>query len=119
MKLEFGKYTDVTNLAKEVNPDYLGDYYKVYICPDTENWWLACVQKDINDDYEREVGTYLIERDLIEYDTPKLRNEFLSKENVVNVLKNRNGDFWDATEFSSFEDVVDSVDGGYGINEEE
>ena len=31
MKLEFGKYTDITNFAKKVNPEMFKIYQKVYI----------------------------------------------------------------------------------------
>ena len=60
MKLEFSKYTDITSFAKKVNPTMFKGYIKVFICPDTLNWWLATIQKGVNKDYEVDPDVFLV-----------------------------------------------------------
>ena len=44
MKFEFGVYTDVTELAFEVNPAYQQNgYTKIYLCSDTHVFWLVAL----------------------------------------------------------------------------
>lgn len=120
MKLEFGKYTDVTNLAKETNPEMFDIYEKVYICPDTNNWWVSAIQKDINQDYEKADGTYLIERADIDYpENCRIDNMFLTPEFVKTALKEWDGSCWDNCEAGSLKSAIEIIDGGFGINEEE
>ena len=120
MKLEFGKYTEVTKLAKKLNSPLFGCYEKVYICPDTLNWWLAGIQKDINEDYEECPGTYLVERDKIDYPNyDRIQDAYLNEETVSKVLEEWACETWDSEETSSLEEAIEIVDGGYGIIPEE
>lgn len=119
MEFEFGKYTDITNFAKKINPEMFAIYEKVYICPDTRNWWLSCVQKDISSEYERIEGYYLIERADINYPTEKLDKHYLNQKMIKQVLLTWEGDCWDNCEAHSLEEVNEIIDGGYGINPEE
>ena len=116
MKLEFGKYTDITNFAKKVNPEMYDIYEKVYICPDTNNWWVSTIQKDINEDYEESPGTYLVERNNPDYpDYGKCDNIFLNEDVVKEVLEDWDGSCWDNYEADSLEEAIEVVDGGWGI----
>jgi len=115
MKLEFGKYTEVTTLAKKVNPSMFDIYEKVYICPDTHNWWLSVIQKDINADYEHCEGSWLIERDRIEYERDRLNPMFLKESVVKTVLEDWGGECWDNLQTCSLEEAIENIDGGFGI----
>lgn len=113
MKLEFGKYTDITNFAKKVNPEMFKTYQKVYICPDTNNWWVAMIQEGYNEDYEECPGMYLVERNNPDYpDYNKCNRIFLNSMVVRNVLEEWDGSTWDVTECDSLEEAIEMVDGG-------
>jgi len=120
MKLEFGKYTDITNLAKKTNPELFEQYERVYVCPDTRNWWLSCILKGYNEDYERDEDSWLIERAMIEYQTERLTNACLVNPRYLrSILADWEGDCWDNCQTGSFEEAVEIVDGGFGINGED
>lgn len=119
MILEFGKYTDITNFAKKVNPTMFEGYEKVYICPDTQNWWLSCINKDLNEDYETEEGKYLVERADLDYpDGNRCSKLYLNSNVVRKAILDWEGDNWDNYETDSLEEAIEVVDGGYGIIEE-
>lgn len=122
MKLEFGKYTDITNFAKKVNPSMYDIYEKVYICPDTNNWWVSCIQEGVDEDYEECPGMYLVERNNPDYPKgEKLPNMVLTSPErfVKQVLEDWDGSCWDNYEAGSLEEAIDVVDGGWGIIPEE
>ena len=119
MKIEFGKFTEVTKLAKEVAPEMFDIYEKVYICPDTLNWWIIGIQKDMNDEYEAEEGTWLCERADIEYPSGRCKPFYLSMNHARNALEEFDGCLWDNFEASSLEEAIEQIDGGCGINPEE
>lgn len=74
MSIKFAKYYDVTNLVKRMiadgkldcYPDIMDNLAGVYICSDTNDFWICRIQKNINEDYEDEEGTFLIERNKID-----------------------------------------------------
>ena len=115
MKLEFGKYTEITKFAKSVNEEFFGQYEKVYICPDTQNWWLSCILKGYNSEYERDDRACLIERDSIDYETERLLPKYLTFKNVKKIVEEWEGECWDNTQVSTLEEAIDIIDGGFGI----
>lgn len=120
MKLEFGKYTDITAFAKRVNPSMFGMYTKVYICPDTLNWWLAVIQEGVDRDFGPAPGKFLIERDQIDYPHgAKCDDCVLNACMVELVVEDWDGSSWDNYEADSLEEAIELVDGGYGIIAEE
>ena len=119
MKLEFGKYTDITNFAKKTVPGLFNGYEKVYICPDTRNWWLTCLNPNVNEDYEETSGYYMVERDKIDYPTEKIMDCYLTTKVVKELLEDWGCDCWDSVEAHSLEEAIDVVDGGFGIIPEE
>lgn len=118
MKFEFGIFTEVTKLAKSVAPNKYDIYEKVYICPDTRNWWIVGIQKDINDEYEKEEGTWLCERANVDYPTEKCTQKYLNKKCVEGVLAEWDCCCWDNFEVSTLEEAIEQIDGGFGINPE-
>lgn len=120
MKLEFSKYTDITKFAKTINQTMFDIYEKVYICPDTLNWWLAVIQKGVNEDYEEDEDMYLVERDKIDYPNySKCNDRFLNPNVVRSVLEKWDGSTWDNQEADDLDEAIQIVDGGYGIIPEE
>lgn len=120
MKLEFGKYTEITDFAKKVNPGMYEQYEKIYICPDTNNWWVCCILKGFNQNYEEEPEMYLVERNNPDYPNySKCDNKFLNVKTVKEVLEDWDGSNWDVTECYSLEEAIEIIDGGFGINPQE
>ena len=120
MKLEFSKYTDITSFAKKVNPYIFNVYKKVYICPDTLNWWLATIQEGVNEDYEEDPDVFLVERDKIDYpEYSRVNDRFLNQNVVRNVLENWDASSWDNEEADSLEEAIELIDGGFGIIQED
>ena len=122
IKLEFGKYTDITNFAKSVSSEMYGMYEKIYICPDTNNWWISLIQEGYDEDYEPSPGTYLIERNNPEYPNGgRLPQIVLTRPDgfIKDVLLDWDGSCWDNYEADSLEEAIEVVDGGYGIIPEE
>lgn len=64
------KYYDVSNIVDEMITNGEIDCYPadedkfegVYVCMDTNDFWIARINKGYNEDYKREDGKYLVER---------------------------------------------------------
>lgn len=72
--MEFAKYYNVTKLVNDMQKKEEIDTYPmeedtkfagVYVCMDTNDFWISRISKDVNEDYDYEEGTYLVERNLI------------------------------------------------------
>lgn len=112
MKFEFGKYTEITDLAFECNPQYKKDgYVRFFICPDVNDFWFVRILKDTNKDYEFEEGCFVMERNNI----PKRKGAELSINRVRHIIENDNGDNWDYESGRDFNNLIDMLDDGFGI----
>lgn len=110
--LEFAKYYDITELAKNYNPDYVS-YEKIYICVDTWDFWIARIAKDLNEDYETEEGSYLLERNKI---GKEMRSQMLrTKTQIESVLDEDDFGNWDFEQVYSLEEAIELIDDGFGI----
>ena len=113
MVFEFARYTEITDLAFELRPDYKNDgYVRFFICPDVLDFWFVRVLEGYNEEYEKEEGTFLIERNKIEneYKGQKLTLAICKK-----IIAEDSGDGWDVTSCSSMSDVIENLDDGFGI----
>lgn len=146
--MRFAKYYNVTKLVDDMQKREEIDSYPtgendkfvgVYVCMDTNDFWISKISKDLNKDYDREEGTYLIERnkfsifdvadklfELYEKRLPmtlnkntchRYFNRFEAKDicRAVIMLDDWDGCTWDNCEAESLEAAVDIIDGGYGI----
>lgn len=117
-KLPFGTYVEITNIAKDFDDEY-ESLHSMFICEDVTDYWLVRITKDLNKDYEREVGIYLLEREKIDhYNFFINRKQDTVVEEIQMVLEYdaENGyENWDNMELESYEDVIDTLDGGFGI----
>lgn len=67
--MEFAKYYNVSNLvedmqkAEEVDGYPTGDdkFEGVYVCMDTNDFWISRINKGYNEEYEREDEKYLVD----------------------------------------------------------
>ena len=114
MKFEFGIYTDVTELAFEVNPAYQQNgYTKIYLCSDTHVFWLARLLSNTNAEYEHEDGVYLLERNNLPV---SYKGEPLTISKARQLLKDDDLQNWDFEEYQDPADAISDLDGGFGLN---
>lgn len=147
--MEFAKYYEVTNrvnnLVKEGElHSYEVDYYKgVFVCEDTHDIWVVRILEGYNKNYDKEEGTWLIERNKID---KYILCDFLKESNndnsettgrhtrdyyinecfeleevlsaIIKVDDEQGLENWDSFECVSYEDCITLIDGGYGIIKE-
>ena len=141
--MRFAKYYNVARLVDDMQKKEEIDTYPteakdkfvgVYICMDTNDFWISRISKDLNEDYDYEEGMYLIERNKFDIYTvaDKKRlptdlnkntchgyfNQFKAKDicRAVIMLDDWDGlSNWDNCETESLEDAIDIIDGGFGI----
>ena len=86
--MEFAKYYNVSNLVEEMQKAEEIDCYPtdndkfecVYVCMDTNDFWISRINKNLNENYDREDGKYLVERNKISiYDIMDKLYELYSK----------------------------------------
>ena len=86
--MEFAKYYDVSNVVedmmnkKEVDCYPTGeDKYKgVYVCEDSNDFWISRILKGYNEEYEKDDDMYLVERNKIDiYDVMDKLHELHGK----------------------------------------
>lgn len=71
--MEYAKYYDVSKLVDEMQEKEeiysypVGDdkFKGVYVCMDTEDFWISRILKGYNEKYEENENTYLVERNKI------------------------------------------------------
>lgn len=86
--MEYAKYYNVSSLVEEMQkaeeiicyPTADNKFEDVYICMDTNDFWISRINKGYNEDYEKEEGKYLVERNKISiYDVMDKLHELYSK----------------------------------------
>lgn len=107
LKFEFGKYTEITDLAFKTNPFYKKEgYVRFFICPDVNDFWFVRISPAYN-----KKGKYSLDRDNIS----KYRGEKLTLKRVIEIIDDDNYDSWDSEE-GTLDSLIELLDGGYGIN---
>lgn len=147
--MRFAKYYNVTRLVDDMQKkEEIGTYptetkdkfVGVYVCMDTNDFWISRINKDLNEDYDHEEGIYLVERNKFDiYTVADKLFELYKKRLPMTLNKNTCHDYfdkfktkdicravimlddwdglcnWDNCEAKSLEAVIDIIDGGYGI----
>lgn len=147
--MEFAKYYNVTKLVDDMQKKEEIDTYPtkendkfvgVYVCMDTNDFWISRISKDLNEDYDYEEGTYLVERNKFDiYTVADKLFELYEKRLPTTLNKNTCHDYfdkfktkdicravimlddwdglsnWDNCEAESLEVAIDIIDGGFGI----
>lgn len=147
--MRFAKYYNVTKLVNEMTEKNEIDSYPtkeddkfvgVYVCMDTNDFWISRINKDVNENYDYEEGTYLVERNKFDicavadklFELYKKRlpttlnknichnyfDKFKAKDicRAVIMLDDCDGlSNWDNCEAESLADAIDIIDGGFGI----
>ena len=138
--MRFAKYYNVTKLVDDMQEKEEIDTYPteekdkfvgVYVCMDTNDYWISRISKNLNEDYEYEEGIYLIERNKIDIyavadklfelykkELPRPLNKHtchryfdrFKEKDICRAVSN-----WDNCEAESLEVAIDIIDGGFGI----
>lgn len=114
LEFEFAKYTEITDLVFETRPDLKeAGYVRFFICPDVNTFWLIRIMENINSEYEKDDGCYLMERNNID---KEYKSETLTTSKVKKIIENDELDCWDSEEEFDIDDLIDMLDDGFGIN---
>lgn len=111
MIFEFGKYTEVTDFAKETNSEY-NEYERVFMCPDVHDVWIIRILKGYDEDYDEDAESYILERN--KYSFPRSLNP-LSTNMAKYYLEEDDFSNWDMKQSYDLDELIDMVDGGFGI----
>ena len=117
MEFEFAKYTEITDLAFELNPDYKKEgYVRFFICPDVWDIWFVRILKGYrNDDeegYVKDGNNFILERNNI---NKRSKTDTLTLSMVKRIIKEDSGDSYDLEQCDDLEELVDMLDDGFGI----
>ena len=113
MKFEFAKATDITAFAKSRMPEMYGEYEKIYITPDTNDYHILRILKGFDEDYEPNEDKVILEHQMI----PKSKTEGIhTLEKLKKILEEDDGGNYDYKAKDSVEECIKIVDGGFGIN---
>jgi hypothetical protein len=118
MKFEQAIYTDITELALEVNPNYTNEgYVKFFICADVWDFWFIRILKgqrcDDDEGYVPDEDNYIMERNNIPMDF-KCEKLYVAK--VKQLIENDGGDNWDLEQSEDIEELIEMLDNGFGLN---
>lgn len=113
MKFEFAKYTEITDYAFKINPDYKTEgYVRFFICPDVWDFWFVRILEGYNGEYEQEEGSFLLERNKVEMSR---KNENLTLSKVKEIIQEDDGSNWDFQQGYDIEELINMLDDGFGI----
>jgi len=113
MKFDFGKATDITEFAKNNFSDMYECYEKIYITPDTNDYHILRILKGFGEDYEEDLDSFILEHNMIR--KPK-GDTITGITKLRKILSEDDGGNWAYKVYSSIDDCIENVDGGFGIN---
>ena len=111
MEFEFAKYTEITDLAFKYGMDYKG-YIRFFICPDVHDTWFVRILEGYNEDYEREEGSYILERNNVPND---YKGQQLTLKRVKQIIEEDDGSNWDIEVGNDLDELIEMLDYGFGI----
>ena len=113
MEFEFAKYTEITDYAFKIRPEYKNDgYVRFFICPDVLDYWFVRILEGYNKDYDKEEGCFVLERDKISKDS---KGEKLNLSKLKRIINDDCGEGWDLEEGYDIDELIEMLDDGFGI----
>jgi len=110
---EFAKYTEITDFAFRLRPNYKKEgYVRFFICPDVHDTWFVRILEGYNEDYEKKEGSFLLERNKI---SNEHKGQRLTIQRVKRIILDDDGSNWDVKSDYEIENLIDIIDGGFGI----
>lgn len=113
MHFEFAKYTEITDYVFRIDPSLKNQgYVRFFICPDVNDFWLVRILEGFNEDYEKESGSYILEREKIPND---YKGQKLQLSKLKRIILEDDGGNWDMKQGYDIESLIDMLDDGFGI----
>lgn len=117
MEFKFAKYTEITDYAFEVNPEYKNEkYVRFFICPDVWDFWFIRILEGYEctdeEGYIPQEGHYILERNKIEMSK---KGETLTLSKLKRIIEEDDGSNWDLKQGYDIEELIEMIDDGYGI----
>ena len=116
LEFEGGKATEVTDFAMKYFGEnfYQPTYSRIFVTPDVHDFHVHRIMPNTNEDFEREEGVFMLEweKHPMDYKAQKLditKLYFILEKDSMN-LEN-----WDCLEFHDENDIIEEIDGGWGI----
>lgn len=113
MEFKFAKYTEVTDFALVNNPEYAcSGYTRFFICPDV--WDAHCIRvlPGFNRDYEKDENCILVEYEKFDNDH---KGQSMTPQRLKRLVEDDGMENWDYHIMYSMEEVIDSLNDGFGI----
>ena len=126
------KYYDASKIVEEMQKNGKIDCYPigddkfcgVYVCMDTNDFWISRINKGYNEDYEKEEGKFLVERNRISiYDVMDKLHELYGKKlpnfketDLQYELKNKCHDYLDRFKERNIIEAVICIDDFDGLS---
>ena len=126
------KYYDASRIVEEMQKNGKIDCYPigddkfcgVYVCMDTNDFWISRINKGYNEDYEKEEGKFLVERNRISiYDVMDKLHELYGKRlpnfketDLQYELKNKCHDYLDRFKERNIIEAVICIDDFDGLS---
>lgn len=111
LKFEFGKYTEVTEFAKE-HGTFESCYTRFFVCTDTWDYWFIRLLVGYDEDYNPCEGAFLIERNNIPKDN---KTDMITLAKLKEIVEEDDGSNYDYEPASTEEEALEMIDGGFGI----
>ena len=113
MEFEFAKHTEVTDLALSINTEYkTNGYTRIFLCPDVHDVWIGRILPGFNEDYESDKDSFLLEIEKVSND---FKGQKLTPTRVRRILVNDELENWDYKQSNDINELIDILDGGFGI----
>lgn len=112
MNFEFAKYTEVSEFAKREFAEQYESYSRLFICPDVWDFHFIRVMPGMGEDYVPNERAILVEYEKFPMD---LKGEKLTISKLRRLLFEDDLSNWDYHVLYSMEDVIESIDQGFGI----
>lgn len=118
MKFEFAKYTEITDFAFEVNPNYKNEgYVRFFICQDVWDFWFVRILKGYeyveDEGYIENEDNYILERNKISMDK---KGQKLTLLKVREIILEDDGSNWDLQQSEDIDELIDMLADVFGIN---
>ena len=93
--MEFAKYYNVSDIVdnmmekKEIDSYPTGEdkFLGVYVCEDSNDFWISRILKGYNEEYERDDNMYLVERNKIDNCMNYMERNFQISTNILDICK--------------------------------
>jgi len=114
LKFNFGKYTEITDIALKDKPEYKKEgYIRFFICADVFDFWFVRILKGYDEEYKIDNDSFLLERNKIPM---RRKGEYLTLMKTKNIINKDDYSNWDIEQSYNINVLLGIIDNGFGIN---